>query len=260
MSSSSSSSKGLCAQCEPAVQCLFFAEFKDRFCDRALGTHEFGTINELGSRPGCVLCSYIVQLLQFDHIPSRTRSRVQKSQSQQYKITISHQLTTLTQVSPFQMILLDGVSTGMPFIITPASSRLRSWGESRFYDHSKLSIHEIPPWIQDCQANHGETCNHDGAKHGTVDIDLIDLEEMCLVKATTAERYVALSYVNGRFRGFETALSTRKYLLEPGSLGRNAGRCWTISDNSPYYVLGHADGRTLSVGRYAVYCPGRPRE
>jgi len=66
---------------------------------------------------------------------------------------------------------------------------------------SQYDIPLLRAFMSTCETNHRITCRHtllDGPLTSSVvsKIRLIDVDEMCIVEAKTAERYVALSYVS----------------------------------------------------------------
>lgn len=143
-----------------------------------------------------------------------------------------------------EFILLDGASTGIPLSVTRRSivgDAIARRFEPRLFSIDKISPWFLKQWLENCEKEHG-ACRTEHAVNGreaTTDIDLIDVKKGCLVKATTAFRYVALSYVNGRFRGLETTRATRERLGEEGALPQ---------EESLSEVVRHAMLFTLLIG------------
>jgi hypothetical protein len=75
-------------------------------------------------------------------------------------------------------------------------------------------------WIRTCEKEHGRKCAASGMfrKQNEANIILIDVEEARLVEATTAEAFVALSYVWGKVPQLQTLTTNWSLLSQPNSL------------------------------------------
>jgi hypothetical protein len=79
-------------------------------------------------------------------------------------------------------------------------------------------------WIQYCEQYHGAKCDRrelDLQSSQKVNIILIDTRRNCLVEATTATRFLALSYVWGSIPQFQTTSSIFEALKQPQALSNH---------------------------------------
>ncbi|KAK4164791.1 heterokaryon incompatibility protein-domain-containing protein [Cladorrhinum sp. PSN259] len=86
----------------------------------------------------------------------------------------------------------------------------------------RASIPLIRSWLDDCGENHGTKCTHLQAsilgKQAAMGLLLIDVHDHCLVRATSAWRYFALSYVWGDTQMPKTMRSNLAARMRPGAL------------------------------------------
>jgi len=73
-------------------------------------------------------------------------------------------------------------------------------------------------WLRTCENEHGEDCAPRIQAPEVIDTLLVDVFNHCLVPATSATRYVALSYVWGQVQQFQTTTATLPDLLQPNGL------------------------------------------
>ena len=83
-----------------------------------------------------------------------------------------------------------------------------------------LDIGRIRSWISECELKHVNCGIMEDSlvNHEPLDILLVDVQNNCLVKATTGQQYVALSYVRGNARMFHTTKSNYKALRKDDAL------------------------------------------
>jgi hypothetical protein len=141
-----------------------------------------------------------------------------------------------------EFILLDDVSTGIPFSVFRRNIVLDAvacYLKPQLYKLDVIRPWFVRPWLDSCEAVH-DSCRAQralGDREVPMVIDLIDVEKGCLVEATTAARYVALSYVNGPVRGFETTRATRARLGEESSLFQQRSLAAVVRHAMIYTVL-----------------------
>lgn len=99
----------------------------------------------------------------------------------------------------------------------------------------QVDIIMLKRWLNDCDHNHGEACNSSysisgaSARYATdVPLVFIDVVDHCLVLATSAVKYFALSYVWGNVDMLQTLLANYKSRRQTGGLPANLPN--TISD------------------------------
>jgi heterokaryon incompatibility protein (HET) len=84
-----------------------------------------------------------------------------------------------------------------------------------------VSINQIRSWIRLCETEHSQTCVMPTSKEDVISdypIMLIDVGNRCLVRSTTASRYIALSYVWGKAEAPETKKENLAIRLKPGGI------------------------------------------
>ena len=86
----------------------------------------------------------------------------------------------------------------------------------------RASIPLMRSWLDECGASHGANCaklqTSILGKQSAMDLLLIDVQDHCLVRATSAERYFALSYVWGDTQMPKTLRSNLGSRMRPGAL------------------------------------------
>jgi hypothetical protein len=76
-------------------------------------------------------------------------------------------------------------------------------------------------WLQYCEQNHGNDCSHRELEPDfsvEMDIIVIDVRRNCLARATTAARYLAVSYVWGAVPQLLNSTAMCESLMVPGAL------------------------------------------
>lgn len=73
-------------------------------------------------------------------------------------------------------------------------------------------------WLRTCEQEHGQDCARQIQSSEVIDTFLVDVLSQCLVQATSASRYVALSYVWGQVQQFQTTTATLPDLVQPNGL------------------------------------------
>lgn len=204
-----------------------------------------------------MLCSSVLPQLSLDHhiredpgsLSPQTRAKV---------VSIKHSLSRNSSPGEpcLEFLLLDDVSTGIMMSIVKRGSAIGTAIMRRvvpqMFHILKINPSIITQWLKNCEEEHGERCREPHESRDAMEIDLIEVEGCRLIKAITAHRYVVLSYVNGRFRGFETTKNTRESLSQRDSLLQHD----TLSRGSPSIGSYDDDRREISMGRYAVHCSG----
>jgi hypothetical protein len=88
----------------------------------------------------------------------------------------------------------------------------------------QIDFRAIRSWLSACDSNHPlcEPSSNDKHSHHTV--RFVDVAQNCIVTGTTAQRYVALSYVWGKTDMLRATLQNIAELERPGSLHRLQGK------------------------------------
>ncbi|KAK3312227.1 heterokaryon incompatibility protein-domain-containing protein [Apodospora peruviana] len=73
-------------------------------------------------------------------------------------------------------------------------------------------------WLRTCEQEHGDDCARQIQSPEVIDTLLVDTRSLCLTKANSASRYVALSYVWGQVQQFQTTTANLPDLLQPNGL------------------------------------------
>jgi hypothetical protein len=83
----------------------------------------------------------------------------------------------------------------------------------------KIEPAQICGYLQRCEEGHNHSRLDDNRLYHTpINLTLIDVTEGRLVRGSSRDRYFALSYVWGNVPIFQTTMSNRSTLEEPGSL------------------------------------------
>jgi hypothetical protein len=83
----------------------------------------------------------------------------------------------------------------------------------------RLDFRELRKMLSECNQNSCFDTDHEKPHYRSpTDITLIDVDEQCLIRASTRMRYLALSYVWGGFSGLQTTSKNRAQLEQAGSL------------------------------------------
>ncbi|PLN86503.1 HET-domain-containing protein [Aspergillus taichungensis] len=84
---------------------------------------------------------------------------------------------------------------------------------------------QLRRWLNNCDYNHGRICNgvlSDLRFSQDINLILVDVRDRCLIRATSAEKYFALSYVWGDAQMPSLRQSTLEARLKPQSLNEKA--------------------------------------
>ncbi|KAL2130483.1 hypothetical protein VTI74DRAFT_6337 [Chaetomium olivicolor] len=189
----------------------------------------WGTWDQLRGRSHCVICRLLLSLL-----ATSSRGNEQALHPRLARIDPDIQGTQLE----LQMLdtgeLVLGVLYGLVVvgslrIVTEANRQ-----DAIRADDGEALLSKVQSWLQTCEVDHGpRCCTFLGEKRCASPIPLlfVDVVDHCLVSATSAEKYFALSYVWG---GPQTTATTRSNVEERYQSGTLAdGRCalpWTIRD------------------------------
>ncbi|EEU42846.1 uncharacterized protein NECHADRAFT_84122 [Fusarium vanettenii 77-13-4] len=90
--------------------------------------------------------------------------------------------------------------------------------EPRVFERLNYSL--IRSWMHDCAAQHGPKCNPPGPSRDSLPLLLLDVKRMRLFKGARHCRYLALSYVWGQVKQFQTVKSNFQQLQQDGALLR----------------------------------------
>jgi hypothetical protein len=93
--------------------------------------------------------------------------------------------------------------------------------QSPFHDHTdqRVSISQIISWIEVCEREHSQTCGSLRLRsEADTEYPILLVNKRCLVRSTTASRYLALSYVWGKVETPETMRSNLETRLKPSGL------------------------------------------
>ncbi|KAK3900337.1 heterokaryon incompatibility protein-domain-containing protein [Staphylotrichum tortipilum] len=86
-----------------------------------------------------------------------------------------------------------------------------------------LSQRLVQAWLPECESTHSEHCHVNTAARDPVNTYFIDVNRLCLIPATTSQRYLALSYVVGEQKGLQLIQANLDSLLVCGALDETAG-------------------------------------
>ncbi|OCT46943.1 hypothetical protein CLCR_02228 [Cladophialophora carrionii] len=196
----------------------------------------FGTYAQLLTRKHCSLCRLVLslcsvdegsslhpQLAQIDREIQGTQFHTQKLPSGEILLGVEYGMMTVgalrivnhrnlpaavrqtTQVSSLRSVLENAHGAGLPI----------DQGDQG------VDFQKIRGWLYECHSNHGELCNDLGDSHRYADdipLILVDVQDNCLVSATSAERYLTLSYVWGKVDIATTTIDLLKDRLQKSSL------------------------------------------
>ena len=201
----------------------------------------YGNWNQLKCRRHCAVCHLVLSLVAEDpNNPVKLHPRLAK---------IDHEV----QGTQFEILELDSGEQmlGVKFGLLPVGGlRIVSEGNRReaLRDgealgglQGRISPEKVQTWLKDCEGNHGKRCgNYFSSKrcHEPIPLMFIDVVNQCLVRATSAEKYFALSYVWGGPQTMSTAKSNVESRFQSGSLAENKCRLpQTIRDAMAWVSL-----------------------
>ncbi|KAF4986249.1 hypothetical protein FDECE_16050 [Fusarium decemcellulare] len=82
----------------------------------------------------------------------------------------------------------------------------------------RLNHSLIRTWIVDCATHHGPKCNPPSSNSDSLGLLLIDVKRMCLFQCDQDRPYLALSYVWGKAKQFQTVKDNFQQLQQDGAL------------------------------------------
>ncbi|XTI93743.1 HET-domain-containing protein [Cenococcum geophilum] len=203
---------------------------------------QFGTIQEIYDRQPCQFCKLVLHLLGpfviFDAVTRRAAIQL-PARTKVYRVTERKEECVLCYSSEWckeRHFTLDVEYAGSPFgnirredLLIGAKEygpwTMTGWMQASTDNTTSkvLDTGLICSWIKDCENSHHQcslfrsglsTANQ---THGLL---LIDTVEGNLIDADMSYRYVALSYVWGGVKVYETTKSTLSHLRSPGALRR----------------------------------------
>ncbi|KAF2010427.1 HET-domain-containing protein [Aaosphaeria arxii CBS 175.79] len=89
---------------------------------------------------------------------------------------------------------------------------------ARFYDPLRVNVDLFREWIHICDTEHGGECHSTDLPPPDHSLLLIDVENRCLVRASSKSIYVALSYVWGLTINLRTTLMNLSTHMTPGGI------------------------------------------
>lgn len=106
-------------------------------------------------------------------------------------------------------------------LLTPANQNALRQSHPGDTGKQLVDTTKLRRWLNDCDYNHGRICNgvlSDLRFSQDIDLILVDVRDRCLFRATSAEKYFALSYVWGEVQTPSLRRSTLEARLQPQSL------------------------------------------
>ena len=205
--------------------------------DVSLLKTSFGTLDEIHSRINCTICSFLYAALR-NHI----HEPLVRGNDDCTDVKVGCWLRTYIQDPTEVLVIYDGMARfacRLLFDISyfelwkrwkasahmPVLPRLRDWP----YVGEGLTIN--PEWIRGflnscCNARLGglhsasKGCGSRDASLEPMKLDLIDVNELCLVRSNTLARYASLSYEWGRASVIKSTKENRDALAHPGIFAR----------------------------------------
>ncbi|KIW97699.1 uncharacterized protein Z519_01283 [Cladophialophora bantiana CBS 173.52] len=182
----------------------------------------FGTYSQLLTRKHCSICRLILSLdtvdgghtlhphlAQIDRETQGTQFHAQLLPSGEVMLGVEYGMTT---VGALRLLKPDNLSDALrqpcprlawksvPEHLQQAVSTVAQGDE-------RVDFGKIRSWLYECNGNHGELCNSLGNTQryaGEIPLILIDVQDNCLVQASSAERYFTLSYAWGKVKISQT--------------------------------------------------------
>ena len=167
-------------------------------------TFSLGSMEEIQDRVTCTSCQGIAKSLDEDAA----------DWTGPIYVGLEHDEICIFEETPFEGKELCLVPLGGPFSYD---------GEcGRQYDTERIDIDLIKTWSACCQGSHVNDCLSPALPPPPHKIYLVDVEQGCLVLATTILRYIALSYVWGNAPTTKTTLANLSAMMQPGSIDAGA--------------------------------------
>jgi hypothetical protein len=176
-------------------------------------------------RRDCPFCRLVVKAFLCDRPIPRTTYTFDHMQ---VVVTIKYQVLEVQYgdlarrhiVLPKDHLPEVSLTAGMP-TVGPFLSRFVHVGSVNWPQYGYAWIKRF---LDVCEQQHGDACAAKLCTRGRMssvsDIMVIDVHKRCLVRREAGIRYLALSYVWGQHKNFQTKKRNLSFLLEPGSLSR----------------------------------------
>lgn len=191
----------ICLDYGPLRSLSFVKPFGGFAAPRSGDSYAYGDIEELRSRQACPFCRLVYRLMPSD-LPSTTQIHLRLTPSAREGI-----------IDASLDIYADCQFQGR----IEYSNNLFDGNEDTVYLNVDPAL--IREWLHCCEKDHDHSRLRDSRLYQTpIDITLVDTAEHRLVRASSRNRYLALSYVWGKVPMFQTTISNRLSLEEPGSL------------------------------------------
>ena len=192
-----SSRNGLCRRC-------FKINPTSTDYSKNLNPVKLGPIDKLISR-NCSFCEFIYRLLKIEpkvygHISASDEAYLYSVRNDRIS-PLSLRVGNSERARIFVEDLIEEGTTLTPSLI---------W-------NSPLSLSLVRQWLVECEEVHGDDCNI-RSNSGDLGIYLIDVNRLCIIKASTSRRYIALSYVVGGKNGPQLTKENSIRLFEDNSL------------------------------------------
>jgi hypothetical protein len=188
----------MCLNYDPLPRLSLLESFSGLATPRSGGWCAYGNIRDIRSRKACLFCKLICRVIPLDLL-STTQIYLRPPPEE-----IADAYLDIYAERQFQgrIELFNGPIDGYKETVLP-----------------NMNPALIRGWLQDCEKDHDHSRLSDCRIYKTpIDITLIDISESRLLRASSRDRYLALSYVWGEVSMFQTTMSNRSSLEEPGSL------------------------------------------
>jgi hypothetical protein len=188
----------MCLNYDPLTRLSLLKSISEFLTLRSGGSCAYGNIGDIRSRKACLFCNLISRVVSLDLLSTtQIYLRPPPREIANAYLDIYAERQFQGRVEPFNGPI-DGYKQTVLPNTDPALIRGLLHCCERDHDHSRLSdcrIYKTP-----------------------IDITLVDISESRLLRASSRDRYLALSYVWGEVSMFQTTMSNRSSLEEPGSL------------------------------------------
>lgn len=108
--------------------------------------------------------------------------------------------------------------------------------EPRVFERLNYSL--IRSWMDYCAAHHGPKCNPPGPSRDPLPLLLLDVKRMRLFKSGWHCQYLALSYVWGQVKQFQTVKNNFQQLQQDGALSRVRNQLPRVINDAIAFVAG----------------------
>lgn len=90
----------------------------------------------------------------------------------------------------------------------------------RMVDAHFINLAQLQSWLQDCESDQGDACSTARLPAPDHELYFVDVEQSCLVLASSLSSYIALSYVWDSLESAQTTSTNLGRLMLPGSLDK----------------------------------------